>query len=236
MKTLLAVVALVILALGAFTLWSPGEMGTDNEIKMSEMSEGEVAEETSQKTAVEDGSYVVVAEDSKVNWAGKKPLIDGYVNKGYLAVSGGQIEVSGDKVSGNFTIDMNSLSVSDTPTKPGKESALEGHLKSENWFDVEQFPEASFVITQTVQSSDSNSGGNYVVTGDLTMKGVTDEITFPANVYLNDSGSLVADASFEFDRTKWGITSGSGSFFDNLADNVIDDMVALSFVLVAEKQ
>ncbi|MEZ4194960.1 MAG: YceI family protein [Candidatus Paceibacterota bacterium] len=176
---------------------------------------------------------MVETEESKVNWAGKKPLIDGYVNKGFLAVSDGQIEITGEEVSGNFTIDMNTLSVSDTPTKPGRESALEGHLKGEGWFNVGQFPEASFVITQAEMS---NSGGNYLVTGDLTMKGVTNEISFPASVYLDEAGSLVAEANFEFDRTKWGITSGSGSIFDNLADNVIDDMVALSFVLVANKQ
>jgi hypothetical protein len=59
---------------------------------------------------------------------------------------------------------------------------------------------------------------------------------FPARVYQNALGQLVAEAGLEFDRTLWGITAGSGSFFDNLADNVIDDMVVLSFLLIAEPQ
>jgi polyisoprenoid-binding protein YceI len=73
----------------------------------------------------------------------------------------------------------------------------------------------------------------YDVVGDLTMKGATGEVAFPATIYLDTEGKLHAEARFEFDRTQWGITAGSGSFFDDLADNVIDDMVAVTFSLVA---
>jgi polyisoprenoid-binding protein YceI len=68
------------------------------------------------------------------------------------------------------------------------------------------------------------------------MKGQTHEVTFPAMIYLDGEGRLHARAETEIDRTKWGITSGSANFFDDLADNVIDDMVALSFHVVAVKQ
>ena len=68
------------------------------------------------------------------------------------------------------------------------------------------------------------------------MKDHTHEVSFPATIYQAVDGTVVASASFAIDRTVWGITSGSGSFFDDLADNVIDDMVSLSFSLTAQKQ
>jgi len=165
----------------------------------------------------------------------KEALIEGYVNTGSFELSNGTITVADAKATGIFTIDMATLSVSKTPTKPGKESALEGHLKSENWFDVSTHPTATFAITKVAPRADSPSTFIYDVTGDLTLKDQTHPLTFPTTIYLDEGGLLHAKASLEFDRTKWGITSGSGSFFDDLADNVVDDMVALSFDLVAEK-
>ena len=180
---------------------------------------------------VTDGTYTVIAAESEVQWAGKKPLIEGYINTGAIAVTEGTITRNGNDVSGTFTIDMDTLSVSATPTKPGSENALEGHLKGERWFNVAMYPTATFVITNVVPSTGVQT---YTVTGDLTMKGQTHEVSFPATIYQDAEGRVHASAAFEIDRTLWGITSGSASFFDNLADNAIDDMVALSFTLVAE--
>ncbi len=199
------------------------------EVKSEDVSAGS-------PTAVNVGSYRVKTHESKVNWAGKKPLIEGYINKGSFEVKEGNIETNNEVTTGEFIIDMNTLSVSDTPTKPGQESVLEGHLKGNRWFDVEIYPEAKFVILKALPRSNEENQYLYDITGELTMKGQTHELTFPANVYVDNKGDLHAEAKFEFDRTEWGITFGSGSFFDNLADNVIDDMVTLSFDLVAEKQ
>ena len=138
--------------------------------------------------------------------------------------------------SAEFVIDMNTLSVSGTPAKPGRESALEEHLKGERWFNISEYPTAMFAIRGIVPREESAEKNLYDVTGELTMKGKTGQLTFPAKIYMSEDGSLHAIADFEFDRTQWGITAGSGSFFDNLADNVIDDMVSLSFHLVAEKK
>ena len=192
------------------------------------------AKPASARELVAVGAYEVDPERSSITWAGKKPLIDGYINSGTLKVSSGEIIAGENTATGEFVIDMNTLSVGATQAKPGSESALEGHLRGGQWFDVETYPEASFVITEVTANADSETTFMYNVTGDLTMKGVTDSLSFPAMIYLDDEGYLRADASFEFDRTKWGITAGSGSFFDSLADNVIDDMVQLSFSLVAE--
>jgi polyisoprenoid-binding protein YceI len=194
-----------------------------------------------EETAVEEkamitaGSYSINTEKSVVTWAGKKPLLEGYINSGSLAVSGGSIIVIENAITGVINIDMNTISVSGTPTKPGSESALEGHLKGERWFDVENYPESNFTIKNSELVETDKTATVYTITGDLTIKGVTNELTFLANISEDESGAALATASFEFDRTLWGITAGSDSFFDNLADNVVDDMVAMSFIIVASK-
>jgi len=201
-----------------------------------EATEDESDNQSAEITEVEDGTYQVLVEESVVRWAGKKPLIEGYINSGSMALKSGSISVDGDDIGGELLIDMNTLSVSDTPTKPGSENTLEDHLKGERWFNVAEYPEASFVITSSEKREASANSFVYDVTGDLTMKGQTNELTFRATIFTDANGKTVARADFEFDRTKWGLTSGSGSFFDDLANNAIDDMVALSFELVAEQQ
>ncbi len=239
MKLILGIGALLILAGGVYFVM----MGSDK--KTEEMATGETSTTTMatnetemakvEKVVVTDGAYTVVATESVVNWSGKKPLLEGYTNNGTLGVTEGTITVLGDTATGEFVIDMNTLDVGLTAKKPGQEGKLEEHLKGERWFNVEAYPNAGFKITSVTERADSATTFAYDITGDLTMKDQTHEVTFPATIYTNAEGQLVAEASTEIDRTKWGITAGSGSFFDDLADNVIDDMIALSFVLVAEK-
>lgn len=226
------------LVVGLFYVLSSEQSSAPTKTVEDEMLTEEQGDDTATvlvaREVVPDGVYVVRTAESVVNWAGKKPLIEGYINSGSLAVSEGQITVAMDSATGSFVVDMDTLSVSDTPTKPGAENTLEGHLKSDRWFNVAEYPTATFEIVEVTPREDSQDTFIYDVRGNLTMKGETGELSFPAEIYLGDDGMLHAKADFEFDRTKWGITSGSGSFFDDLADNVIDDMVALSFDLVAE--
>lgn len=225
----------LLLAVIGFIIWSPSDApNTEPASNQTATEQTDDAVEMSERSTVSEGEYTVNPEASTVSWAGKKPLIEGYINTGSIAVTDGSISVTPDGATGVFNIDMDTLSVSDTPTKPGSESTLEGHLKGERWFDVETYPTANFEITNISPRAGVATSFMYDVTGQLTMKGVTDTVTFPAMIYQEADGILNASADFEFDRTKWGITSASGSFFDDLADNVIDDMVSLSFSLVAE--
>lgn len=194
----------------------------------------ETGTEMAGMSVVPEGEYTVVPTESRFTWEAKKPLIEGYINSGTIALKEGMIEVGTSTAMGDFTVDMTTLKVGLTATKPGKESALEAHLKSKDFFEVEKYPATTFVITSVTPMSDSSTTFVYTVTGDLTMKGKKNPITFPAKIYLKE-GKLHADATVEVDRTKWGITYGSGSFFDNLADNAISDTFALTFALVAER-
>lgn len=233
MKIAIGIIVIVIAAVAAFYIWGPGTTPSD----MTGTQGGETMEVAEgDREVVRDGTYRVVPEESEIRWAGQKPLIDGYVNSGSIAVESGTITVAGEEATGEFTIDMNTISVSETPTKPGQENTLEGHLKGERWFNVAEYPTATFTILEVTPRADSETSHMYDIRGELTMKGETGELSFPATIYSDADGRVHASAEFEFDRTEWGLTSGSGSFFDDLADNVIADEVAMSFHLVAEQE
>ncbi len=186
----------------------------------------------SDRAVVADGTYTLNTTQSTFEWAAKKPLIEGYVNSGTIGFKEGTIVVGGGSAQGTFTLDMNTLRVGLTAAKPGREGALETHLKSKDFFEVATYDTALFAIKNVAPVPDSATSMQYTITGDLTIKGKANEISFPATIYQRE-GILYAEAQTEIDRTKWGITFGSGNFFQNLGDNAISDMVAIAFSIVA---
>ncbi|MFL5728973.1 MAG: YceI family protein [Cytophagaceae bacterium] len=172
-------------------------------------------------------NYKVNADKSTITWTGKK--VSGS-HTGAVKISSGSISVNGDKVTaGTFDIDMTSISNTDM-SDAGYREKLVGHLKSDDFFGTEKFPKATFVLS----SATSKGNGNYDVTGKLTIKGITNDVTFPATIKA-DGKSLNATAQITVDRTKYGIKYGSGSFFDNLGDKAIDNNFTLDVKLVAAK-
>ena len=235
MKTALVILMVLAIAGISYVLISPADNATDSVSDGSDAADRNDLESMEGKSQPAPGTYTLRTDRSVVNWAGKKPFIDGYVNSGAIAITSGSILIGEESATGEFTIDMNTLSVSATPAKPGSESALESHLKGERWFNVAANPEATFVIDEVSPRPESPDTHVYDVTGELTLNGKSNTVTFPATIYQDSNNVLTASADFEIDRTRWGITSSSDSFFDNLADNVVDDMVNLSFTLIADK-
>jgi polyisoprenoid-binding protein YceI len=184
-------------------------------------------------TVVAPGTYTVDTTSSTVAWSGAKPLISGYIDSGTIGIKDGSITVTDSSATATITMDMNTVHVG-TTFKTGKEGALEDHLKKSDFFDVTTYPTATFTITTVTPRSDSATTFMYDVTGTLTMKGKTGDVSFPAKIFA-ENGVLHAEASTTIDRTKWNITFGSKNFFDNLADNAIDDLVQLKLTLVATK-
>jgi polyisoprenoid-binding protein YceI len=180
---------------------------------------------------VKSGNYEINTGSSTIGWSAKKPLIDGYVNSGTFDIKGGSVTIDTKATStGKVVIDMQSIKVSSTAKKPGKESMLLGHLKTKDFFDVEKYAESNFSINKIEEVDAVNH--TYQVSGSLTMKDKTNNISFPMTLVL-DNGVLKGDATFEIDRTKWGVNFGSGNFFQNLGDNLISDMVELRLSIVA---
>ncbi|MBU3821599.1 YceI family protein [Flavobacteriaceae bacterium XHP0103] len=161
----------------------------------------------------------IKTDASKLEWKGYK--FTGSHN-GTVDIKSGFLSFEGDKlVGGEFTVDMTSLVSLDA--QGGMKDRLEGHLKSDDFFGVEKFPTSTLVFNK-VESSGKNA---YTVTADLTIKGITNPVIFKISVY----GSK-ATASMKVDRTLYDIKFRSGSFFENLQDQVIYD----EFDLVADLQ
>ena len=161
-------------------------------------------------------SFTTVAEktvnvkDSSITWKGHK--VTG-THEGTINLAQGSLMFEGDNLTGgNFTIDMTSITVTDLKAGQGKEK-LEGHLKSDDFFGVDNHKQATFTINKV-----DGKNGTYRVYGDLTIKGITKPASFQMTVKDN-----TATASFKIDRTKYDIRYGSASFFDDLKDKAIYD-------------
>lgn len=175
-------------------------------------------------------TYTVDLANSKVEWIGKK--VTGQHN-GTVDISSGQLSVeNGDLDAGKFEIDFNTIKVLDIEDAESN-AKLTGHLKSDDFFSVEKFPKGSFEITSVEKVSD-DKGNNYKVNGNLTIKGITKNISFPANVNVAPD-KVTATADFNIDRTEWEVKYGSGKFFEGLGDNMIDDDFNIKFNITANK-
>ena len=183
-------------------------------------------------TMVKNGQYKISVPESVSNWEGKKTLIKDYTDRGTIKVKEGAVSVSEGIIMGTIVFDMTTIQT-DSTGKGNGESGLDRHLKSEDFFAVETFPNATFVVKSAQINASSVNPFGYLVTGDLTMKDVTNEIEFPADIFVQD-GMLKINGTVSIDRTKWNIRYGSDKFFDNLANNVIDDFFNMSFSLIAK--
>lgn len=175
-------------------------------------------------------TYTLNSDKSSLQWTGSKITGEHY---GEVNVSEGSLVSTDGKLSGEFTIDMTSIDVQDLEGE--MKGKLEGHLASEDFFNVAGYNTATIKITKIRPVKPAGDDApNHVVTGDLTIKGITHQIEFPAKITYADRG-MTADASFSIDRTKWEIRYGSGSLFDGLGDKMIYDDIELELTIVASK-
>lgn len=160
-------------------------------------------------------------EKSKVKWTGKK--ITNASHWGHINFTKAVITFDGDAIStGNFIVDMTSISVDDI--SGGGKNRLENHLKDDDFFSVDKFNNAELKILEKSEMIDNK----YLVEANLTIKGITNPITFEMTQVADDSYK----AKLIFDRTKYDVKYSSGSFFENLGDRLILDDVELEVTLV----
>ena len=163
--------------------------------------------------------------ESQVRWEASK--VTG-THWGYVPLKNATLDYSSGKIKGgSFDMDMVNLTVEDLTDAKSKGN-LTGHLKSDDFFSVEKFNTSSFKITE----AKSSNGTDYTINGNLTIKGITQKVSFPAKVAV--AGKKVsATGQIKFDRTKFEIKYRSGSYFEDLADKMIYDEVKLDVKLVA---
>jgi polyisoprenoid-binding protein YceI len=183
-------------------------------------------------------TYAVVVDGDEIMWEGYETF-SGDSHNGSLQVIDGNLNVEEDQlVGGNFTIDMTSINDMDLAENPDSKAKLEGHLKSGDFFAVDSFPKAMFEITEVKAVDNDTTGATHHLSGNLTLRGITKNITVPAMVNMENDMIMVKTPEFVIDRSKWNVRFRSTSFaeFANVAkDKAIDNNLKLQVNLKAAK-
>jgi polyisoprenoid-binding protein YceI len=175
---------------------------------------------------VKSKNYSVDTKTSTATWLAKK--VTGQ-HTGTINVSKGELIADRNTIAGGtLEFDMNSITCTDLTNKEYNDKLI-NHLKSDDFFSAEKNPSAKFEVTKVTQKS----GNDYQVTGKLTIKGITNEITFPALIKM-DQKVIVTIAKITVDRTKFDIKYKSASFVEGLGDKAINDEFELNVNIVAK--
>jgi polyisoprenoid-binding protein YceI len=178
--------------------------------------------------------YKADLAQSHIEFIGTKPTGK---HHGTFLLKSGELTVDGGNVSGGkFVIDINSLKTDDQDSAGN--AKLGGHLLSSDFFDGTKHPEATFEITAVKAGTDTTGSkeivmkdATHTVTGNLTLKGVSKSISFPAKLAVSDA-SVTADANFNIDRTQWNLSYGNDK---SLGDHFIHPEVNIQLHIVANK-
>lgn len=214
------------------------------------------ASEEQEVSEVEDAvAYELDTAQSIITWIGSKPTGQ---HNGTISLSSGTFQVSSeqDLAGGNFEIDIKDLEVKDLEKGSDNYKKLKSHLMSEDFFAAGEYPTASFEIT-AIEPFDSTSVDDkdefktkytpakasefmvadptHNVSGNLTMRGETKNITFPAQVTISGD-QLTAKAKFNIDRTDWKLSYGDeASAVDKTKDKFIYNTVNVGLEVMAKK-
>ncbi|MBX2913859.1 MAG: YceI family protein [Cyclobacteriaceae bacterium] len=184
--------------------------------------EGEKATTTDSATvsAAEGTEVALNTAASKIIWTGSK--VSGSHTGAVTLKSGALFVKDGAVTGGNFVADLSTIT--NTDMQGEYSDKLVGHLKSEDFFDIAKFPEATFEITSVTAGAEA---GKVTISGNLTMRGVTKNITFPATVTEATETSVRAAADFNVLREDWGLV------YTGMADDLISKEFNLKIELVA---
>ena len=178
--------------------------------------------------AAKTDTFKIDTQKSNIEWTGKKVL--GQHNGEIKLASGRLVTEDNVPAKGSFVINMASISNKDLTDDDSKGKLL-GHLKSDDFFGVSKFPEAQFAITKVTKAGN----GSIVIAGNLTIKGITSSVSFPATYAISGNTLTAKATNVKVDRTKYNIKYNSKSFFDAIGDKAIDDEFLLNINLVATK-
>ena len=223
------IVLVAIIIIGFLILRKPAATPTETTEQTSDATVETQLSNISTKNEKINGSKELDTKTSNATWTGSKTLIKEYFDSGTISIkSGNALFEKGALVGGLVVFDMSSIKATSTGGGGG-EDRLSGHLKSDDFFGVEKYPEAKFVIT----SVSHEAGDTYMLTGDLTIKDKTNPTTFPVEV-VTTNGKITIEGTATVDRTVYDVKFGSTKFFKDLGDNVISDEFTLAFKVVTK--
>jgi polyisoprenoid-binding protein YceI len=154
--------------------------------------------------------------NSQVDWEGQRFFGGGHT--GTIALKSGVLELKDGKVvSGEFSINMESIQVTDLEGETAKR--LEDHLKTADFFDVGKFPIALFRIKQIDYANDNLAA----VVGEIVIRGIAQRIAFPAEIEVKDGVFSASAKGIRVDRTLHDSQYGSLKFFKDLGRKVVHD-------------
>ncbi len=190
----------------------------------------EATEEAAAATAAAQ-TFNLDTANSAINWKGMKKFVGGE-HTGTLSLADGTLSVEGGNLAaGKFTIDMGSMKNTDIEDEEGA-GQLVGHLASPDFFNVAEHPTAMFEITG-VKAVDGDMKVTHNITGNLTLLGVTKQVTLPANVAVAGGKLTATTPEFNIDRTQWGINYGGEGIADLAKDRIISHDITLQITLNA---
>jgi len=189
MKKAIAIVSsIIVLALLAFIILSPKKPETV--IEATDTIQQEKAIEINEEEKKDYITYKL-EKNSQIEWLNKKTWGQ---HNGTLNISEGNLKLkNGEIQTSTITLDMNSIVATDIDSPK-----LNEHLKSEEYFDSTNHPEASFKILNI---------GEKTMKGELTIKGINKTIEVPATVSITEE-KITASSSFNLDRTLWTVSGG----------------------------
>jgi polyisoprenoid-binding protein YceI len=178
-------------------------------------------------SAVRAQEYVADTDKTSIKWEGSKVVAGSH--DGTLGLKSGKLSYEdGLIMAGEIVVDMNTLKNLDL--EGSQNERLVNHLKSDDFFSVASFPYASL----KVNGSELTDKKTLKINGDLTIKGISNPITFESAV-KEDGNSLWFEGVMEIDRSLFNVRFGSGKFFENLGDRAINDIFTLDFALKLDK-
>ena len=189
------------------------------------------AQKTDKMAAVAP-SYKLQPQLSTLGWEGKAVT---HGHNGTMQFTDGELLVKGNVlVGGTVTVDMKTLKATDIKDAESQGKFV-GHMSSDDFFGVTTYPTSTFkIVSITPIKGAAKDADNATIAGDMTIKGVTQRISFPAKVGVKD-GVAAATGKVTIDRTKFGLKYGSKSFFDSIGDKAIYDNFDLTFNVIAKK-
>ncbi len=164
---------------------------------------------------------------SDVHWWGYKVAkSEASSHNGTVNVKSGDVVLKGNQlVGGSFVLDMTSINATDL--SGDSQQKLNGHLKNGDFFEVEKYPNATFKITSVKKNNDKVY--NYTITGNLTVKGKTNPVSFPAKVTISKGEVTLISNKFSFDRQKFDI-----AYKSTMKDVFVKDDIDMTVKVVAK--
>lgn len=215
MNILIKLMSIVSLVIAPYIAYNPKTVATDLNTTPVE------------KVILAQGGYSF-DNTNQLLWTGKKPTGQ---HIGTINIASGSMTVdSAGNAKGTFEIDMHTIACTDIADTTWNKKLVQ-HLMNADFFNVDSFPTAKLELISITPIEKTN----YMVKANLTIRGITNEINFPATVTI-DGSNIGVVADFMVDRSKWQVKYGSKSFDATLADKFIYDNFGIAFNLKGTKK